>query len=103
MDIKEIDNKLDKAINILDAIFASLPPSGFDEIEKIRSIMAEIQESSFTIFNDLDKEKISFSQLNHTKILLTQLSLLVLEARSLVEFLEYSYANYRNQFEKGEK
>jgi len=101
--MSEIEEKVDQAVELLNSIFSSLPPSGFDEIEEIKKRLKEIESEAVTIFDDLNKESIEFLQLNHTKKRLMKLSFLVVRCLSLVEFLEHSHSSFCNQPKRDER
>ncbi len=101
MKMGDMEKKLDESLKILNAIFSSLPPNGFDEIEEIKRKLKEIENTSFTIFNEINKECIEFSQLNRIKRQLSQLSLLVVRCLALVEYLQHSHASFCNRSVKG--
>ena len=98
--MNDITKKVNEAVEILNSVFSALPPCGFDEIDEIKNKLKEIEGMSVTVFEDLNKESIEFSQLNRTKNRLMKLSLLVVRCLSLVEFLEHSHAGFYNQQNK---
>ena len=92
-----MEEKLNQAIDTLNSILSSLPPVGIDEKEEIKEKLKEIENISHTIFCKFNKECIEFSQLNHIKKQLSQVSFLVVRCLSLVEYLEYSHSKLCNQ------
>ena len=103
MNQQEIEQKLDESLRILACVLNAMPPNGREQMKQIQSKLLEIQTTSYTMFSETNKDEIEFSQLNRMKQQLTQLSVLIYECRSLVEFLEHSHASYCNHFAKDER
>jgi hypothetical protein len=98
-----MEKKLNDVINILNSILSSLPPIGIDEQKEIKEKLAEIQSLTYTAFCTFNKECIDFSELDHTKKLLSQVAFLTVRCLSLVEYLEHSHSRLCNQEKASEK
>ena len=99
----EITDLLRDGVEILNRVFERLPPNGDEEIAELKQKLKEIEDSSSSLFCELNRECIEFSQLNHIKKQLTKLSVLVVRCLVIAEYLEYSYSSFCNRFERDGK